>query len=124
MDIGQFTIPFTAQHYTDPATNRTLFRLLDHRGTTVAEGIEDDALARQFACAPCVVDGFESMLPSMTAFMACKWDFGYMGPDLHQLAKDEDGPLEQRWPGAPGEADWILELQELLKYARGQPGGF
>jgi hypothetical protein len=24
----------------------------------------------------------------------------------------------------PGEAEWILELQELLKYAQGQPGGF
>jgi hypothetical protein len=122
MEIGGYTIPYTTQHYIDPASKRMLYRLLDHRGITVAEGIEDAALARQFACVPCLIEGYDELLSEVgQAFWACKWDFGMSCPGMGEVALDEGGVFEARYPGAPEDARAFLELRELLKYAEGEP---
>ena len=121
MEIGGYTIPYKTQHYTDPASKRTLYRLLDHRGMTVAEGIEDAALARQFGCVPCLIEGYDELLTEVgQAFWSCKWDFGKRGPGMAELALDESGQFEARHPGAPEDASAFLDRRELLKYAEGE----
>ncbi len=118
MEVGNYTVPYAVQHYVCPSDNRTLYRIVDYRGMTLAEGIEDASLARQFACAPGVTDALSDAWEYVYRDFDTVWDISFSGPDLGELAADTDGKFEQIWPGISKHAQELLGILEMLEYAQ------
>jgi hypothetical protein len=117
MEVGNYTVPYAVQHYVCPSDNRTLYRIVDYRGMTLAEGIEDASLARQFACAPGVTEALSDAWEYVYRDFDTTWDISYADRDLCLLAADTDGKFEKNWPGISGHAQMILGILEMLDYA-------
>jgi hypothetical protein len=117
MEIEEITSTNIVQAYFDANLKRTLFRVKSVNGYTLAEGVDSELLARQIAHLPALIEGFDYLLClSKLNFRYAKWDFGFNGPDIDEIALDEDGFFEKEYPGAPEEAVLLTELCMLQEH--------
>ena len=114
MNYSTKKIPRAMRYQPDPS-NSTCFQVVDDRGAIWAHGIPHETAARVFAASPGLLLGYDSLLEdALESFRLLRWDIGDSGPDLEEFVEDE-GELEEIYPGAPAHACW---LQDLLERAR------
>lgn len=103
--------------YRPDAARAGCFTVEDSNGKVWAEGVPNEAAARVFAASPGLLLGYDAMLEDVFAYFAMRWDIGFNGPDLNDFVEDE-GELENRYPGAPGYACWLQDLRERSRAVR------
>lgn len=103
--------------YRPDAERAGFFKVEDSTGTVWAEGVPNEAAARVFAASPGLLLGYDAMLEDVFSYFAMRWDIGFNGPDLEDFVEDE-GELEDRYPGAPGYACWLQALRERSRAVR------
>jgi hypothetical protein len=89
----------------------------DDSGVIWAARIPNEAAARVFAASPSLLLGYDAMLEYIFAYFSMRWDIGFNGPDLEEFVEDE-GELEDRYPGAPDFACWLQDLRERSRSVR------
>jgi hypothetical protein len=57
-------------------------------------------------------------LDDVFAYFHMRWDIGHNGPDLEEFVEDE-GELEDAYPGAPEYACWLHDLRERSHQLQG-----
>ena len=97
------------------------FQIVCGDGVIWAEGVRNEAAARVFAASPGLLLGYDWMLEEVLEYFHVRWNIGYSGPDFHEFVEDEGG-LEERYPGAPAHAEWLQVLRERSSDAKGPDG--
>lgn len=93
------------------------FQVIDERDAVWAEGIPNEVAARVFAASPGLLVGYDAMLEDVFSYFSMRWDIGFNGPDFAEFVEDE-GELEDRYPGAPNYACWLESLRERSRAVR------
>lgn len=101
-------------HYEADPNRPGHFRVVDSEGAVWAEGVPTVVAAKLLAASPSLLLGYDWLLDEAFRFFQVRWEIDFSGPDLQDFA-DDDGALEERYPGAPEDARW---LQELIRRSR------
>jgi hypothetical protein len=96
------------------------FKLVNWTGRIWAAGIPTYEGAKVLAAAPRLLGICNLQLTERCDRFWDDWDIPY-SVDLPDLAED-DGPLQEAYPGAPEEARWLISIQEVLDRAGAEPG--
>jgi hypothetical protein len=73
--------------------------------------VPSTAAALVLAAAPRLLQGYESLLEVAHECFRQRWRLGFNDPDFEEFLDDE-GALEERFPGAPAYARWLQELSD------------
>lgn len=95
----------------DPSQPGT-FRLVDDAGAVWASQIPSAAAARVFGGAPALLKGYAGLLEEAHACFRLRFNLEHYDPYVEDFAED-DGELEERFPGAPELARWLLSQSDL-----------
>lgn len=108
--INPTKMPRALRHQPD-AHRPGLFQIVDADGGIWAEGVRNAAAARVFAASPGLLLGYDWMLEEVLEHFRVRWNIRLNGPDFQDFIEDE-GDLEDEYPGAPEHACWLQELRE------------
>lgn len=109
-------MPRTLNYRADPLRPGS-FQVVDGKGAVWAESIPNEASARVLAASPGLLLGYDELLEGVHAYFHMRWDVGHNGLDLEDFVEDE-GELEDQYPGAPDYARWLRDLYECSRAAR------
>jgi hypothetical protein len=113
-------IPRALRYQRDLARPGT-FRIVCGDGIVWADGVRKEAAARVFAASPGLLLGYDWMLEQAFEYFRVRWKIGGNGPDFQDFLEDE-GQLEDEYPGAPEHASWLRDLRQRSADARGLDG--
>lgn len=95
----------------------THYAVADRRGRLWAQAVPTPQAAKLIALLPKLLGGlYDAYREISDGPHWARWDIASSGPDICELAED-DGELEERYPGAPDFARWLLALGEVLNEA-------
>jgi hypothetical protein len=103
-------LPRVLHHEPEPG-RPGCFQVVDTSGAVWATGVPTESAARVFAGSPGLLLGYDWMLEEVVEYFHVRWDIGYHGPDFKAFVDDE-GELEDKYPGAPEHAEWLQNLRE------------
>ena len=109
-------LPYDLQVASDEAL-QSHYAVVDRQGRIWAQAVPTHQSAKLVALVPKLLGGlYEAYCELGNELHWGRWDIGSNGPDINELAED-DGELEERYPGAPEFARWLLALREVLDEA-------
>jgi len=115
LDAAQ-RLPYDLQVASDESLP-THYAVVDSQGRRWARAVPTLQAAKLIALVPKLLGGlYEAYCELGSGPHWVRWDMGSNGPGIAELA-DDDGELEELYPGAPDFARWLLELREVLEKA-------
>lgn len=109
-------VPYHLQATPDESV-RGRYAVADRHGRLWAQAVPTPQAAKLIALLPKLLGGlYEAYREIGNGPHWARWDIGANGPDIYQFAQDE-GELEEQYPGAPDFARWLLALREVLEEA-------
>lgn len=105
-------LPHTLRCQPDPI-RAGFHRLVDTKGTVWARDIPSRAAALVLAATPGLHRGYKALLETAHECFRLRWNLRWNDPDFEEFLED-DGELEERFPGAAANAERLKELCDLF----------